>query len=48
MSWWFARWFRTYHFVWRADVPPGLVEKLKPDIVLCHTVERFLIEVPET
>lgn len=48
MSWWFARWFRTYHFVWRADVPPGLVEKLKPDIVLCHTVERFLVEVPET
>lgn len=48
MSWWFARWFRTYHFVWRAHVPPGLVEKLKPDIVLCHTVERFLIEVPET
>jgi hypothetical protein len=48
MSWWFARWFRTYHFVWHARMSPGLVEKLRPDIVFCHTVERFLVEVPDT
>jgi len=48
MSWWFARWFRSYHFVWHAHVPAGLVERLGPDIVVCQTVERFLIEVPET
>jgi hypothetical protein len=48
LSWWFARWFRTYHFAWQAHVPEGLVKRLRPDIVVCQTVERFLVEIPET
>ncbi|WP_238258693.1 hypothetical protein, partial [Methylobacterium gnaphalii] len=48
LSWWFARWFRTYHFVWQSHLPLSLVEKLKPDIVVCQTVERFLIESPHS
>ncbi|AWN36223.1 hypothetical protein [Methylobacterium radiodurans] len=48
LSWWFARWFRTYHFAWKARLPDGLVQRLRPDIVVCQTVERFLVDVPDS
>ncbi len=46
LSWWLARWFQSYHFVWAPGLSDALVAKLRPDIVLCQTIEWFLPDVP--
>lgn len=46
LSWWMKHIFAEYHFVWQTDVEYDLVDKVKPDIVLCQTVERFLSRTP--
>jgi hypothetical protein len=47
LSWWMARWFTKFHFIWNPNVDFGYVSKVKPDIVICQTIERFLTEVPQ-
>lgn len=46
LSWWFARFFREFHFVWSPDYDCDYIKQVKPDITLCQTVERFLIKTP--
>jgi hypothetical protein len=46
LSWWFARLFSEFHFVWSPVFDVGYVEKVLPDIVICQSIERFLTEVP--
>jgi hypothetical protein len=48
LSWWFARCFREYHFVWDPTVDFSYVDQVKPDILICQTIERFLPVVPES
>lgn len=47
LSGWLARWFASYHFRWQPELDWSAVEALRPDIVLCQTVERFMARVPE-
>jgi hypothetical protein len=47
LSGWLARWFAEYRFHWQPEVDWALVEALRPDILLCQTVERFMGRVPE-
>ena len=47
LSWWFARIFREFHFVWDPRMDADYVAAEKPDWVVCQTVERFLPSVPE-
>lgn len=46
LSWWASRMFRRTTFVWSSQLDKQLVEELKPDVVICQTVERFLTTVP--
>lgn len=46
LTWWCARLFREFHFVWNPELDMEYVEQVKPDIVVCQTIERFLIAVP--
>ncbi|WP_156347328.1 MULTISPECIES: hypothetical protein [unclassified Sphingomonas] len=46
LSWWMARIFRETIFIWSSSIDFGLVEKIKPDVVICQTVERFIGTVP--
>jgi hypothetical protein len=39
--------FREFHFLWSPNVDKELVERIKPDFVICQTVERFLGRTPE-
>ena len=44
LSWWMARLFTEYEFVW-SFLDWSIVEEQKPDLVICQTVERFLHRV---
>jgi len=46
LSWWFARLFSEFHFIWSPELDISYVESVSPDIVICQTIERFLTEVP--
>ncbi|WP_273162338.1 alginate O-acetyltransferase AlgX-related protein [Massilia timonae] len=46
LSWWFARLFSEFHFIWSPDLDVSYVESVLPDIVICQTIERFLTELP--
>jgi hypothetical protein len=46
LSWWFARAFREFHFIWSADIDFAYVARIKPDVVICQTIERFLLRTP--
>ena len=48
LSWWFARWFSEYHFIWDPNVDYDYVERVRPDIVIAQTIERFLYVVPKS
>jgi len=48
LSWWFARYFREFHFYWQPSVDFDCVEKNNYDIVICQTIERFLTRPPES
>ncbi|MBF0817687.1 hypothetical protein E4U02_14870 [Microbacterium paludicola] len=43
----FSHLFGEYHFRWEPDIDLDYVEAVKPDVVICHTVERFLPRLPE-
>ena len=42
-----GRWFQEFHFHCSAALDWAVVERVKPDAVLCQTVERFMGSVPE-
>ena len=46
LSWWFARIFKEFHFIWGAELDVNYIEKIKPDYVICQTIERFLGRCP--
>lgn len=46
LSWWFARLFSEFHFIWSPDFDVDYVGAISPDIVICQSIERFLTEVP--
>ena len=46
LSWWFARWFEHFSFVWSPELDYDMVRKERPDVVVCQTIERFLPVVP--
>lgn len=46
LSWWFATWFEEFKFIWSSELDPAEVEAYRPDIVICQTIERFLISAP--
>jgi alginate O-acetyltransferase complex protein AlgJ len=46
LSWWFARYFREFHFVWTNEVEFEYVAERRPDVVLWQGVERFLPVLP--
>lgn len=48
LSWWFARLFKKVHFVWSAKLDEVLVGTVRPDLVICQSVERFLRVLPPT
>ena len=45
--WWFSRFFSEVHFIWNPRIKYDIVEKVKPDAVVCQTIERFLGRVPD-
>ncbi len=47
LSWWFARIFAEFHFVWDPRMDAEYIAAEKPDWVICQTVERFMPSVPE-
>lgn len=48
LSWWFARWFERYDFIWSPEIDFDLVERTRPDIVIGQTIERFLTKLPRS
>lgn len=46
LSWWFARQFSEYRFVWSPQVDFNLVADIRPDLVVAQTTERFLVVLP--
>lgn len=48
LGWWFSNYFENFYGVWSPDVDFSLVEKEKPDLVICQTAERFMNIVPQS
>ena len=46
LSWWFARWFAEFHFVWSHEIDLAYVDAVRPQVVIAQTIERFLLTVP--
>lgn len=46
LSWWFARYFKEFHFIWTNEVEFDYVESTRPDVVLWQGVERFATVLP--
>lgn len=46
LSWWFARLFREFHFIWSPEMDDDYMASVSPDVVIAQTVERFLPTVP--
>jgi hypothetical protein len=42
LSWWFARLFQDFHFVWSNVVDDGYADSVNADLVIAQTMERFL------
>jgi hypothetical protein len=47
LSWWFARWFQEFQFVWTNNLDRTIVDEYRPDIIVCQTIERFLAAAPQ-
>ncbi|MFH6781393.1 MULTISPECIES: hypothetical protein [Methylobacterium] len=47
LSWWFARWFREFHFVWTNEIDWDYVVNEKPGVVFWQGIERFLGVIPQ-
>jgi len=46
LSWWFARLFSEFHFIWSPDLDIDYVKTISPDIVICQSIERFITQPP--
>ncbi len=46
LTWWFARLFREFHFVWSPELDEAYIKRHRPDVVIAQTIERFLPRVP--
>lgn len=46
LSWWFSRLFKEFHFCWSPEYLPNLVNQVKPDLIICQSIERFLNVLP--
>jgi hypothetical protein len=46
LSWWFARTFTEFHFIWSADMDEDYIRLHSPDWVVCQTIERFMQHPP--
>ena len=46
ISWWMSRWFSEFHFIWTPEIDYDYIDKVKPDIVIAQTIERFLVRAP--
>lgn len=46
LSWWMSRIFREFIFVWSPNMNDDLVAQHRPDLVICQTVERFMLSIP--
>lgn len=46
LSYWLAGWFQEFHFIFSPDMDLAYVERIDPDVVICQTIERFLLHVP--
>ncbi|WP_155642337.1 hypothetical protein [Pseudomonas alabamensis] len=46
LSWWFSRLFKEFHFCWSPEYLPNLVNQVRPDLVVCQSIERFLNVLP--
>lgn len=42
ISWWASRLFREFHFIWGPDFDFAYVDRIRPDVVIGQTIERFL------
>lgn len=47
LSWWSARFFREFHFHWSPVIDMNYIQQVRPDLVICQTIERFLPRVPK-
>jgi len=45
ISWWASRLFREFHFVWGPDFDFAYLDRVRPNIVIGQTIERFLPRV---
>ncbi len=48
LTWFFARLFREFIFIWSPVMEKRIILKEQPDIVLCQTIERFLYRIPKS
>jgi len=46
VSYWMANWFQEYHFIFTPALEENYIAEVKPDIVICQTIERFLVSLP--
>ena len=46
LGWWFSGLCKEFHHVWSPSIDYDYVEKIKPDLVICQTAERFLSLLP--
>jgi len=46
LSWWFARFFQDFRFVWSRNINAELIRQESPDMVIGQTIERFLPVIP--
>jgi len=46
VSYWMASWFQEYHFIFTPAIEENYITEVKPDIVICQTIERFLVSLP--
>ena len=47
LSWWFSRIFEEFQFHWNPECDWDIVDKERPDILICQTIERFLPRLPK-
>lgn len=48
LTWWCARYFKEFHFIWSPEIDYSYVENHRPDLVIAQTIERFLTKPPSS
>ncbi|GGE76971.1 alginate O-acetyltransferase AlgX-related protein [Sphingomonas prati] len=46
LTWWAARIFSEFHFIWDPAFDDAYIDRIRPDVVIGQTIERFLDRVP--